>query len=72
MTEFEKVYADISYSRPELSNVRMIEEMQGLCCGRNLAYAPVDQPKSFVSDMKPNTGRLMDFNKGTHRALILD
>jgi len=41
-------------------------EFESLVRGRSMLYAPVDQPKSFVSDIKSNTGRLTDFNKGMY------
>jgi hypothetical protein len=30
----------------------------------SMVYADVEQPKRFVADIKTNTGKLTDFNKG--------
>jgi hypothetical protein len=40
------------------------KEIHVLLKGREMLYAQVDQPKCFISDIKPKTGRLTDFNKG--------
>lgn len=68
MVGLENVYADISYSRQDISHTQMIDELGDLCFGRTMVYAPVDQPRAFVSDMKKDTGRLMDFNQGMNSA----
>lgn len=39
-------------------------ELFDMVCGSTMLYAPVEQPKVFVKDMKASTGRLTDFNKG--------
>ena len=71
MLGFENVFSDISYSRGDTSQSDMIGEIESLCTGREIIYAPVDQPKSFVSDVKPAAGRVMDFNKGTNNASLI-
>jgi hypothetical protein len=69
MTDFENTFAEISLGNVDGTQRRLAEEVSSLRCGRELIYAPVDNPKMFVSDMKPNAGRLMDFNKGMKLSL---
>jgi hypothetical protein len=64
MTDFEYTYSDISLDHTDETRRRLVDEISLSRSGRELVYASVDNPKTFVSDMKPMSGRLMDFNKG--------
>jgi hypothetical protein len=64
MTDFEYTYSDISLGHTDETRRRLVDEISLSRSGRELVYASVDNPKTFVSDMKPMSGRLMDFNKG--------
>jgi hypothetical protein len=62
--DFDKAYTDITLSCRDQSERELREEIGRLRDDRSIQFAPVNHPKSFVSDMKATSGRLMDFNKG--------
>ena len=64
MTEFDAALNNASWLKQDAIGLAGREEFGELVNGRSLIYAPVAHPKSFASDMKHSTGRLMDFNKG--------
>lgn len=64
MCEFETMDRAVTWSNDSAISHDEREEFKSLVVGRSLAYAPVENPLSFCADMKPSTGRLMDFNKG--------
>lgn len=64
MSEIEAMDKAITWSNESAISQEERKEFEFLVTGRSLSYAPVDNPLSFCADMKPSTGRLMDFNKG--------
>ena len=64
MSEVQALESVISWSGQAELDRNEKEEINQLIHGRSIQYASVDNPRSFCADMKPSTGRLMDFNKG--------
>lgn len=65
MATIDAVQRIVSWSNKSEFERTEREEFHKLVDGREMLYAPVMNYKSFCSDMKHSTGRLMDFNKGT-------
>lgn len=64
MVEVTTFKSITSWSHTEQISEAGREQFDGLVNGRHMIYAPVPNPKSFCTEMKPSSGRLMDFNKG--------
>ncbi len=64
MSEIQVLENIVSWSEQSKLTREGRGEFNELVNGRSMQLAPVDNPRSFCTDMKDATGRLMDFNKG--------
>ena len=65
MSGIEALQKIVSWSNASEIDGAEREEFNQLVNGRSMIYAQVENHKTFCSDMRHSTGRLMDFNKGT-------